>query len=425
MEEDMADEKSGTPVAGTILVVGGGISGITTALEAAEVGHEVFIVEKNPYLGGRVARMHKYFPKLCPPTCGLEINFQRIKKNKNIKYFTLTEVEKISGEPGNYDVTLKETPRYVNNNCTCCGKCAEACDVEIPNEFNLGLDKIKAAYLPHQMAFPQKYVLHPSIIGTATAQKCKDACTYNAVDLDMKPNTYTIKVGAVVWATGWNPYDARKIDNLSFGKVKNVITNVMMERLAAQNGPTKGKIVRPSDGKTVENIAFVQCAGSRDENHLAFCSYVCCLASLKQTTYIREANPKSKATIFYIDIRTPGRYEKFYEKVKADANVSFIKGKVARIEEDANTGDVILTVEDTLSGKKLHQTFDMVVLATGMEPSTASVKVPGNAQYDENNFVISSEILATGCVKKPCDVMSSGQISTGTALKAIQQLGRR
>lgn len=421
----MADEKSGTPVSGTILVVGGGISGITTALEAAEVGHEVFIVEKNPYLGGRVTRMYKYFPKLCPPTCGLEINFQRIKKNNNVKYFTSTEVEKITGTPGNYDVTLKETPRYVNNNCTCCGKCAEVCDVEIPNEFNLGMDKTKAAYLPHEMAFPQRYVLHPSIIGTGTAQKCKDACAYNAIDLDMKPNTYTIKVGSIVWATGWNPYDAKKIDNLSFGKVKNVITNVMMERLSAPNGPTKGKIVRPSDGKAVENIAFVQCAGSRDENHLAFCSYVCCLASLKQTTYIREANPKSKATIFYIDLRTPGRYEKFYNKVKADANVSFVKGKVAKIEEDSATGDVIVTVEDTLSGKKLHEKFDMVVLATGMEPSTASVKVPGNAKYDENNFVISGEILATGCVKKPCDVMSSGQSATGTALKAIQMLGRR
>jgi quinone-modifying oxidoreductase subunit QmoA len=146
---------------------------------------------------------------------------------------------------------------------------------------------------------------------------------------------------------------------------------------------------------------------------------------LKQTTYIREANPKSKATIYYIDLRTPGRYEKFYNKVKADANVSFVKGKVAHIEEDAATGDVIVTVEDTLSGKKLHEKFEMVVLATGMEPSTATVKVPGNAKYDENNFVISDEILATGCVKKPCDVMSSGQIATGTALKAIQMLGRR
>jgi quinone-modifying oxidoreductase, subunit QmoA len=422
----MADETTGAPVAGTILVVGGGMSGITTALEAAEVGCEVYIVEKNPYLGGRVAQLNKYFPKLCPPTCGLEINFQRIKNNSKVKWFTMTEVESISGGPGNYDVTLKTNPRYVNNNCTCCGKCAEVCDVEISNEFNFGIDKRKAAYLPHEMAFPQRYVLDPSIIGKAAAQKCKDACTYNAIDLEDKPKTFKLKFASIVWATGWNPYDAAKIDNLSFGKVKNVITNMMMERLAAPNGPTKGKIVRPSDGKAVNNIAFVQCAGSRDENHLPFCSYICCLASLKQTTYIREANPKSKSTIFYIDLRTPGRYEKFYKKVKADANVSFVKGKVARIEEDAETKDVIITVEDIMSGKKKQERFEMVVLATGMEPSTVTSKVPGSAaKYDENNFVISGDILSAGCVKKPCDVMSSGQTATGTALKAIQTLVRR
>ena len=420
----MADEKTVAPGPGTILVVGGGISGITTALEAAEVGYEVFIVEKNPYLGGRVAQLNKYFPKLCPPTCGLEINFQRIKKNKNIKWFTLTEVEKISGGPGNYDVALKQSPRYVNANCTCCGKCAEACDIEIPNEFNFGMDKRKAAYLPHEMAFPQRYVLAPSLIGTPTAQKCKDACPYDAVALDDKVNTFTIKAAAIVWATGWNPYDAKKIDTLSFGKVQNVITNMMMERLASANGPTSGKIVRPSDGKEVNNIAFVQCAGSRDENHLPFCSYICCLASLKQSTYIREANPESKATIYYIDLRTPGRYEKFYKKVKADANVSFVKGKVAKIEEDPATKDVIVTVEDTLSGQKLHVRHEMVVLATGMEPSTATSKIPGNAEYDQDNFVVSGEILATGCVKKPSDVMSSGQTATGTALKAIQKVRR-
>jgi quinone-modifying oxidoreductase subunit QmoA len=420
----MADETTVAPVSGTILVVGGGISGITTALEAAEVGYEVFIVEKNPSLGGRVAQLNKYFPKLCPPSCGLEINFQRIKKNKDIKWFTLTEVEKISGAPGNYDVALKQSPRYVNGNCTCCGKCADACETEIPNVFNFGMDNRKAAYLPHEMAFPQRYVIDPSIIGSKAAQACKDACPYNAVDLDDKVKSFNIKVASIVWATGWNPYDATKMDNLSFGKVQNVITNMMMERLAAANGPTKGKIVRPSDGKTVNNIAFVQCAGSRDENHLPFCSYICCLASLKQTTYIREANPESKATIYYIDLRTPGRYEKFYKKVKEDANVSFVKGKVAKIEEDPATKDVIVTVEDTLSGKKIQARYEMVVLATGMEPSTATVKVPGNAKYDENSFVIPAEILATGCVKKPSDVMSSGQTATGTALKAIQMVRR-
>jgi quinone-modifying oxidoreductase subunit QmoA len=274
------------------------------------------------------------------------------------------------------------------------------------------------------MAFPQRYVLAPSVIGTQTAQKCKAACPYDAIDLDDKAKTFTIKAAAIVWATGWNPYDAKKIDTLSFGKVQNVITNMMMERLASANGPTGGKIVRPSDGKEVNNIAFVQCAGSRDENHLPFCSYICCLASLKQTTYIREANAESKATIYYIDLRTPGRYEKFYKKVKADANVSFVKGKVAKIEEDPATKDVIVTVEDTLSGKKIHARHEMVVLATGMEPSTATSKIPGSAEYDQDNFVVSGEILATGCVKKPSDVMSSGQTATGTALKAIQKVRR-
>ncbi len=419
----MADETTGT--SGTIMVVGGGISGLTTAIEAAEVGHEVFIIEKNPYLGGRVAQLNKYFPKLCPPTCGLEINFQRIKNNKKLKWFTMTEVEKISGGPGNFDVTLKQNPRFVNENCTCCGKCGEACDTEISNAFNFDMDKRKAAYLPYEMSFPQRYVLDPSIIGTDTARKCKDACEYDAIDLDMKPKTLSLKAAAIVWATGWNPYDAQKIDNLSFGSVKNVITNMMMERLAAANGPTQGKIVRPSDGKAVGTIAFVQCAGSRDENHLPFCSYICCLASLKQATYIRETNKSSKATIFYIDLRTPGRYEKFYKKVKEDANVSFVKGKVAKIEEHPDTGDVTVTAEDTISGRKIQKTFDMVVLATGMEPSTVTEKIPGKGTYDENSFVVPGEILATGCVKKPSDVMSSGQTATGTALKAIQTLVRR
>ena len=171
----------------------------------------------------------------------------------------------------------------------------------------------------------------------------------------MKPETVNVKVGAVVMATGWNPYDATKMDNLGFGTVQNVITNMMMERIAAPNGPTGGKIVRPSDGKEVKNIAFVQCAGSRDENHLAHCSYICCLASLKQATYVRELYPDSKVKIFYIDIRTPGLYEnRFYTKIKEDQNVSFLKGKVAKVEQ-AQNGDVKVTAEDIHGRQQGHR----------------------------------------------------------------------
>ncbi|MFW5930543.1 MAG: CoB--CoM heterodisulfide reductase iron-sulfur subunit A family protein, partial [Desulfosalsimonas sp.] len=400
------------------------------ALEAAEVGYEVFIVEKNPYLGGRVAQLKQYFPKLCPPTCGLEINFRRIKDNPGIKFFTLADVEKVEGSPGNYSVSVKLNPRYVNENCTCCGACADACQSEIPNEFNFGMDKTKGAYLPHEMAFPAKYVISPQIIGTEDARRAKEACPYDAVDLDMEPKIMDLNVGAIVWATGWEPYDAAKIDNLGFGQYPNIITNMMLERQSAPNGPTGGKILKPSDNKAPESVAFVQCAGSRDENHLPYCSYICCMASLKHATYIREQYPDAKVYIFYIDLRTPGyRYEKFYEKLKEDENVEFIKGKVAAVE-DGGSGRVTVVAEDAVSGEKVRQTVDLAVLATGMQPTAVNAKLPAaDLTYTEDGFIINDlekgGMFATGCANKPADVMMSNQNATGIALKAIQTMMKR
>ncbi|MCF8026333.1 MAG: CoB--CoM heterodisulfide reductase iron-sulfur subunit A family protein [Desulfobacteraceae bacterium] len=423
-------KEQGAPFSGSIMVVGGGISGLTTALEAAEVGYEVFIVEKNPYLGGRVAQLKQYFPKLCPPTCGLEINFRRIKDNPRIKFFTLAEVEKVEGSAGNYNVSVKLNPRYVNENCTCCGACADACQTEIPNEFNFDMDKRKGAFLPHEMAFPARYVISPQIIGTEDAKRCKEACPYDAVDLEMQPKTMDLNVGAIVWATGWEPYDAAKIDNLGFGQYPNIITNMMLERQAAPNGPTNGQILKPSDSKPPESVAFVQCAGSRDQNHLPYCSYICCMASLKHATYIREQYPDTKVYIFYIDLRTPGyRYEKFYDTVKADENVEFVKGKVAAVE-DGGTGRVTVIAEDAISGKKIRQTVDMVVLATGMQPTAVNAKLPAaDLKYTEEGFIINEldkgGMFATGCANKPADVMMSNQNATGIALKAIQTMVKR
>ncbi len=401
------------------MVIGGGFSGITTAVDAAETGAEVILVEKNPYLGGRVAQLNKYFPKLCPPICGLELNFRRIKTNPLISFYTMAEVEKITGGPGDYTVTVKLAPRYVNDNCVACNACAEACTSERPNDYNLGMDKTKAAYLPFNQAFPQKYVIDSAHCDSKCGKACQEACKYDAIDLTMKQETITLKVNSIVAATGWEPYDANKIDTLSFGTVKNVITNMMMERLASPNGPTGGKIVRPSDGKPVENIVFVQCAGSRDENHLPYCSYICCLASLKQTTYIREQNPESRAHIFYIDIRTPGKYEKFYLKVKDDANVTFTKGKVAKIVQAEGSDDVIVEAEDMQTGNKVRVKADMVVLATGMQPSGAAQKIPG-INYSGDGFALSNEgISAAGCGRDPMDVARSAQDATSAVLKAM------
>ncbi|AEH22290.1 fumarate reductase/succinate dehydrogenase flavoprotein domain protein [Thermodesulfobacterium geofontis OPF15] len=407
-----------------ILVVGGGISGITAAVEAAEVGAEVILIEKEPSLGGRVAQLRYYFPKLCPPSCGLEINYRRIKTNPRIKVYTMTEIAEISGEKGNYKVKAVVKPRYVNDNCTACGECEKVCEGERVSEFDFGLRKTKAIYLPHPMAFPMKYVLDKSALAPGDLERIMSACKYNAIDPDMKEETLEFEVGAIIWATGWKPYDATKLDNLGYGKYANVITNMQMERLASPWGPTGGKILRPSDQSFPKRVAFVQCAGSRDENHLPYCSYICCLASLKQSLYLAEQDPEAEALIFYIDIRTPGRYEKFLRRAQNEARINFIKGKVAKIEEDPETKDLIVTAEDILSGKKIHEKVNLVVLALGMQPSIAGINIKG-LEVDENGFVISENgIIACGCAKMPLDVMTSNETATGAALKAVQTILR-
>ncbi len=411
-----------------ILVVGGGMSGITAAVEAAEAGYNVILVEKRPYLGGKVTQFYHYFPKLCPPNCGLEINFKRMKQNPRIRFFTMAEPVKISGKEGDYDVTIKISPRYVTEKCTCCGKCEEVCETEIDNPFDFGLSKIKAIYLPHEFAFPMRYVMDPSIVGTEEAKKCQEACPYDAIDLDMKEQVFDIKAGAIIWAAGWEPYDANKIEYYGFGEYKNLITNVMMERLAAPNGPTGGKILRPSDNKEVKKIAFVQCAGSRDENHLPYCSGVCCLASLKQALYVREKNPESEVTIFYIDIRALDRYEDFFTRVKQDEKISFIRSKIATITEEENTGDLIVEGEDTHKGEQIRMKFDMVVLATGLVPNTINIEAP-DVPKDKFGFILRDDairgIYGAGCVRRPTDVATSVQDATAAAIKAIQSISRR
>ncbi|MHB8791413.1 MAG: CoB--CoM heterodisulfide reductase iron-sulfur subunit A family protein [Desulfobulbaceae bacterium] len=416
---------SDTAGTGAVLVVGGGISGLTAALEAAEVGNDVFLIEKNPYFGGRVAQLNQYFPKLCPPTCGLEINFRRVKDNRRVRPYTMTTIKSISGGPGNYEVQLVTAPRYVNSNCTACGDCARACADEIDNAFNLGMNKTTAIYLPHEMAFPRRYVLEKGACSPATLDAVKAACKYDAVDLDMQPETFTIKVGSIIWATGWDPYDATKMDNLKFGQSSAIITNMMMERMAAPNGPTEGKILRPGDNKEPASIAFVQCAGSRDENHLEYCSYICCMATFKQMTYVRERYPDAKIYVFYIDLRTPGKYEHFREKLMSDANSQFIKGKVADIIPEAD-GGVTVVAENAVTGAKIQQKVDLCVLATGMQPALGDKGRALGVRMDGNGFVVSDPDkgqIAAGCAKSAADVYTCAQSSTAAALKAIQ-IGR-
>ncbi len=409
----------------SVLVVGGGIAGVTAAIESAEMGREVFLVERTPSLGGRVAAMKQYFPKLCPPYCGLEINYRRIKENPRITVLTSTTVQKIEGRTGDFAVSVRVNPRYVKEGVT--DPVGPFADLEpsVPNEFNYGLDEKKACQVPHELAFPYKPVVAEAALADDAIKTRLEGI--DAIDLDQEAKDMTLKVGAIIWATGWVPYDASKITYLKYDEYPDVVTNVEFERLAANNGPTGGKLVRPSDGRETKRVAFVQCAGSRDEAHLPYCSAVCCMASLKQTTYVREAYPDSEVWNFYIDIRA-NKYESFYRKIQDDEKVHFIKGKPGSIEHDQESGDLIVLSEDMNENDIVRVPVDLVVLATGMQPATAVDKVPYDVldalTYDEYGFLLAdpekAAIFAAGCVKRPADVAASVQDATGASIKALR-----
>jgi quinone-modifying oxidoreductase subunit QmoA len=387
-----------------ILVVGGGIAGITAAVELADMGLEVLLVEKSASLGGRVAELFQYFPKMCPPGCGLEMHYRRLRgRNNGITVLTQAEVVEVNGSAGAYQVTVKVQPRFVSDACTLCGACVQACPP-------------KAAYLPNATAYPARFAIDRSKCA-AGCEACVAACSYGAIDLSSQAEQRTYSISSIIVATGWKPYDASRIENLGFGRCRNVVTNVMLEKMAADGG----RILRPFDGKEPRTVAFVQCAGSRDENHLPYCSAVCCSASLKQARYIRALYPETAITIFYIDIRTPGRLENFFAASLSDEHLRLVRGKVAKVEENPATGDLLVTAEDTLACKKSTMHFELVVLATGMVPQTEGLPVP--LARDEFGFLNGIDgaagIHAAGCVRRPADVSSCVQDATGAALQAL------
>ncbi len=404
-----------------LLVVGAGIAGITAAVEAAETGLSVILVEQRPYIGGKVAQFSKYFPKMCPPRCGIEINTRRLRTNSLIKVVTLTQVDAVAKDGGRFKAKLKVKPRYVNDRCTACGECVKACPESRKNDFNYGMDDTKSVYVPYEDAYPQQYVIDPVSCKGTSCGKCVEVCKYGAIDLSEKEEIVEVDAGAVIWATGWEPYDAHKLDVLGFGVYPDVITNVMMERLASPDGPTAGQILRPSTKQRVESVAFVQCAGSRDENHLEYCSSVCCMASLKHVNYLREQNPDAEIHVHYIDVRSNGLLEDFYSAVQKDSKVHFHRGKVAKVVRADKSDRLVVESEDTLAGKMISNEVDLVVLATGMYPSTSSLPID-ESLVDRNGFLKSdgTEVIACGVSTEPKDVAAVVREATGAVLKAMQ-----
>jgi quinone-modifying oxidoreductase subunit QmoA len=400
-----------------MLVVGAGIAGVTTALEAAEAGQDVVLVEREASIGGRVLKNHQYFPKLCPPSCGMEINGRRLAKNAHVRVLVRSEVASAERSGAGWRVTVRRKAEHVTAACTACGDCTKACPATVADPFNLGLGKVPAIRLPHVDAFPRRHVMSREACPQG-CRACADACKVpGAIALDAKDSDEVLEVSAVVVATGWNPYPLEKLRELGGGLLPDVVANVHLERLAAPSGPTGGKIVRPSDGAAPKRVAFVQCAGSRDVKHLPYCSAVCCLASAKQALYVKAQLPDAEVTVYYIDRRTPGRNEAMLAKAEA-AGVRFVKGKVGKVAQGKG-GALALRVEDVDAGRVLDAEADLVVLATGMVPANG---VPVPVRRDGDGFALDdrgSKVFAAGVARRPEDVAASVRDATGAAARAI------
>ncbi|GIT08968.1 MAG: heterodisulfide reductase subunit A [Pseudomonadota bacterium] len=364
---------------------------------------------KNPHSRREGFRFSPVFSKLCPPTCGIEINYRRLRSNSHVQIHTNSEVLSVSGEAGNFKVKIRKNPTFVNEKCVACDHCTAVCPSDRLNDFNEGMDKTKAIFLPNKMAYPPRYVVDRPACEPGCS-KCVEARKYGAIDLDMKVEE--IEVGCFnSIATDGNPM-MQETNNMGFSmsrmyKQHHDGTHLFCKRTY------QGEIPVPLTKKPVESIAFVQCAGSRDENHLPYCSSICCLGSLKHASYVLEQNPEAKIYIFYIDIRTPGKYEDFVAKVQAKPNVNMIKGKVAKIIAGKD-GGVLVEAENILSLEKVRLDVDMVVLATGMEPNLKGQDRIAGIELDENGFVPmelqQQGIFSTGVAKWPADVTVPSRI---------------
>ena len=388
------------------LIIGGGISGITAAVELAEAGKEVLLIEKEPYLGGNVSGFNNYFPKLCPPACGLEINYRRIRSNPRISYYTGAEVTQISGRVGKFNVTVSLGPRLINSHCTACGKCAEVC----PS---------LAAYIPGGLAFPMQYTIDANACKKMECAKCLEVCEYEAIQLDAQAEEIEIQAGKIVVATGWKLYDPSKIENYNYSNEPDVITNLEFEHLLASCTREKKKLSRPSDGKAPGRIAFIQCAGSRDHNHLLYCSAVCCSATIKHALTLAEHYPEMQSEVFYIDLRLTGRNEKLLTKAENSKQITLTKGKAGRISRPDSSDGLMIEVEDIMEGRRREDSFDMVVLAMGLEPNRIGVDL----EVNEQGFFLDTQtpgIYPAATCKRPMDVASSVRDATATALKTMR-----
>ena len=385
-----------SPVTKRALVIGGGIAGIQTALDIADAGFPVDIVETKPTIGGKMAQLDKTFPTLDCAACILTPKMVDVAQNDKIRIFSYSEVTDVKGFVGNFDVTIKRKARYVKEDiCTGCGLCTEKCpQKKVPNEFNMGMDNRRAIYIPFAQAVPKVATIDPNyctMLKTGKCGVCSKVCTAGAIDYKAKDEFIEEKYGAIVAATGFNPISMDKFDEFAYSQSKDVITSLELERLMNAAGPTGGTLLRPSDGEHPHTIVFVQCVGSRCETCAQkgkeYCSKICCMYTAKHAMLIRDKYPDTDVYVFYIDVRTPGKnFDEFYRRAVEEYGVHYIKGMVGKVSPE--DGKLKVQASDLLDNRQLHIDADLVVLAAAIEPdkSARPLATMLTASMDTNDF---------------------------------------
>jgi len=410
----------------SVLVIGGGIAGVEASIELADKGYHVYLVERLPTIGGKMALLYKVFPTNDCAPCILAPKTAYANIHPNITLLTNSEVIDVRGYVGNFQVTVLKHPRYVDEErCTGCGLCTEKCPAKAPDEYSGGLGLRKAIYIPFPQAIPRKAVIdadHCLYFQKGVCRVCERVCPAHAIDFDQKPKEIRLKVGAIIVATGFEEYDPSEKHEYGFGVYPNVITQFQLARILDIDGPTKGRLVRPSDGREPKSILMIQCVGSREEDTHPYCSSICCMYALKHAQIIKEmVLPEAEVTICYMDMRTPGKgFEEYYQHTR-ELGVNFIRGKPSRIEEDPETKSLIVQVEDTLLGEPLRLNADLVVLSCAAVPAKGSEKLAEmlGIELDENGFFKEAHpklrpvetkvrgIYICGCAQGPKDIPSS------------------
>jgi len=443
-KHDQALVPARIPVTPRALVIGGGIAGIQAALDIANAGHEVLLVEHSPSIGGHMAQLSETFPTLDCSQCILTPRMVEVAQHTRVRLLTYAEIEEVRGHVGNFKVKIRVKSSCVDSKkCTGCGLCYEKCPIAVSSEFDEGLGKRKAIYVPFPQAVPNRPVIDREhctyFLKAGKCRVCQIVCPAEAIDFEQNDDIVEEEVGAIIVATGYGLYPLDRIPEYGAGKYQDVINGLQFERLLSASGPTQGEIKRPSDGKVPKRIAFICCVGSRDpEHHLPYCSKICCMYNAKHALLYKERVPDGEAVVFSIDVRTAGKgYEEFMMRTRAEENVLYIRGKPSRIIKEGD--QLVIWTVDTLGGHLLKVKCDLIVLSLAMVPSRGTIDLARKLRVQTNIHGFFNEahpklrpveslvpgFFLAGCAQAPRDIPDSVAQASAAASKALEMFSKK